>query len=94
MPNNAPYPVKELSFEGNVLNQKAAEFYHRHGVEIIKDAAEASHSMVGRKIMTTKHCLRYEFNACPRQKDYLQIIEPWKLIDENGRRVPTPIQLR
>ena len=31
--NDAPYPEKDLSYTGNVLNQKAAAFYRRHGVE-------------------------------------------------------------
>ena len=88
IPNNEPYPSKELSFQGNVLNNKAAAFYHRHGVEHIEDAAEKGTSMLSRKIMTTKHCLRYEFNACPRQENHNPAHEPWKLIDENGNEYP------
>ncbi len=88
IPNEAPYPVKELQFQGNVLNHKAADFYHRHGVEIIESAAEGSTNMTGRKIMTTKHCLRHEFNACPRQKNHKPVIEPWKLIDESNNEYP------
>ena len=87
-PNEVPYPVKELHFQGNVLNHKAADFYRRHGVMTIESAAEASPTMIGRKIMTTKHCLRHEFNACPRQKNHLPSAEPWKLIDENGNEYP------
>lgn len=88
IPNDVPYPDKTLLFQGNILNQKAADFYHRHGVETIEPAAEASPNMIGRKIMTTKHCLRYEFNACPRQKNYEPAAEPWKLIDEANNEYP------
>jgi 23S rRNA 5-hydroxycytidine C2501 synthase len=87
-PNNDPYPTKVLTFQGNILNQKAAAFYRRHGVERFEDAAEKGASMLGRKIMTTKHCLRYEFNACPLQENHSPAAEPWKLIDENGNEYP------
>ena len=86
--NEVPYPVKKLQFQGNVLNQKAADFYRRHGVTTIENAAEASSNMIGRKIMTTKHCLRHELNACPRQKNHISVTEPWILIDENGDKFP------
>jgi len=87
-PYQTPFPIKVLSFRGNVLNQKAKDFYHRHGVEKIEDAAEAGTNMNGRKIMTTKHCLRHEFNACPQQENCGQTDVHWKLIDENGNEYP------
>jgi len=65
--NHAPFPERDLSFLGNVLNQKAASFYRRHGVEGIEPAAESGLDMHGRKVMTTRTCIKYEMGLCPRE---------------------------
>ena len=83
-PNNAPYPQSELTFLGNVLNHKAEAFYRRHGIEKIEPAAESGLAMSGRKVMTTKHCLKYELGGCPHQKQPTRLDEPLYLVDEDG----------
>lgn len=61
------YPEAHLSFLYNVYNQKARDFYHRHGVQLI-DAAFEAHEETGEvPVMITKHCLRFSFNLCPKQ---------------------------
>lgn len=61
------YPEAHLSFLYNVYNQKARDFYHRHGVQLI-DAAYEAHEEAGEvPVMITKHCLRFSFNLCPKQ---------------------------
>ena len=61
------YPESHLSFLANVYNEKAREFYHRHGVKLI-DAAYEAHQETGEvPVMITKHCLRFSFNLCPKQ---------------------------
>lgn len=61
------YPEAHLSFLFNVYNQKARDFYHRHGVQLI-DAAYEAHEETGEvPVMITKHCLRFSFNLCPKQ---------------------------
>ncbi|KUM44698.1 peptidase U32 family protein [Pseudomonas sp. EpS/L25] len=61
------YPEAHLSFLYNVYNQKARDFYHRHGVQLI-DAAYEAHEELGEvPVMITKHCLRFSFNLCPKQ---------------------------
>lgn len=61
------YPESHLSFLYNVYNQKARDFYHRHGVQLI-DAAYEAHEEAGEvPVMITKHCLRFSFNLCPKQ---------------------------
>ena len=61
------YPEAHLSFLANVYNQKARDFYHRHGVKLI-DAAYEAHEETGEvPVMITKHCLRFSFNLCPKQ---------------------------
>lgn len=61
------YPEAHLSFLYNVYNQKARDFYHRYGVQLI-DAAYEAHEEAGEvPVMITKHCLRFSFNLCPKQ---------------------------
>ena len=62
-----PYPETELSYLANVLNQKARDFYHRHGVQLIEAAYEANAHTDDASLMITKHCLRYSFNLCPKE---------------------------
>jgi 23S rRNA 5-hydroxycytidine C2501 synthase len=96
--NNVPYPVKELEFQGNVLNHKAAAFYRRHGVTRIEPAAEAHPNndpgaeMHGRKVMTTRHCIKHQMGWCKRfagkTEDIPELSEPLTLVDEQGNHYP------
>jgi 23S rRNA 5-hydroxycytidine C2501 synthase len=81
--NNVPYPQEGLNFRGNVLNKKAEEFYHRHGVETIEPAAESGLDLSGQVVMTTKYCLRQELGLCAR--DGKADAEPLVLLDEDDR---------
>jgi 23S rRNA 5-hydroxycytidine C2501 synthase len=62
------YPEKQLTYLGNVLNKKAAEFYRLHGVEAIDPAFESEEHLrkPGEVLMFNKHCIKYELGACPR----------------------------
>ena len=86
--NSLPYPQENLTFTGNVLNQKAREFYSRHGVKSIEPAAESGLDLTGRRVMITKYCLRYQMGACPRQKPVHKLPEPLRLVDDQGWEYP------
>jgi putative protease len=43
--------------------------------------------MAGRKVMTTKHCIKYELGGCPHQKRPISFDEPLYLVDEDGLRL-------
>ena len=89
-PNATSFPDPELSFLGNVLNQKAAAFYRRHGVARIEPAAESGLDMHGRKVMTTRFCIKYEMGLCPREPGHASRTcpaEPWLMVDDEGRRL-------
>ena len=64
---NAVYPVKHLSYLGNVANEKAKDFYQRHGVIEIQDTYEKNGVTEDVPLMVTKHCLRFNFNLCPKE---------------------------
>jgi putative protease len=86
VPNDVPFPEKELSFLGNVLNQKASAFYRRHGVGRIEPAAESGLDMHGRRVMLTRMCIKFELGLCPREHHDKNSEEPWCLVDDTGRR--------
>lgn len=81
------YPETHLTFLANVYNQKAREFYQRHGVKLIDSAYEAHEVKDDAPLMITKHCLRFAFNLCPKQARGIQGVKtrvtPMKLIHNN-----------
>jgi 23S rRNA 5-hydroxycytidine C2501 synthase len=61
------YPEDTLTYLGNVFNQKAHDFYAKHGVKVIAAAYE-SHEEAGEvSLMITKHCVRWTMSLCPKQ---------------------------
>lgn len=81
--NNEPFPQTRLTFEGNVLNGKAEAFYRRHGVTEIEPAAESGIDLTGRKVMTTRYCLKHQLGVCKQAGPP----EPLQLVDEEGNRL-------
>jgi putative protease len=65
-----------------VLNAKAEAFYRRHGVERIERAAESGLDLTGRRVMTTRYCIREQLGLCGAG-----VAEPLTLIDDEGRRL-------
>lgn len=84
--NGAPYPHRTLSFEGNVLNRKARAFYERHGVASIEPAAESGLDLRGRRVMTTRYCIRRQLGMCSRFGGSDRS-GPLRLIDDEGREL-------
>lgn len=87
----AIYSEDSLSYLANVYNQKARDFYARHGVKVV-DAAYESHQEAGEvSLMITKHCLRFSFNLCPKQAKGVQGVqgqvtaEPMVLMNGNDK---------
>ncbi len=62
-----PYPESSLSYLANVYNQKARDFYARHGVALIAPAYEALQESGEVSLMITKHCVRFSMSLCPKQ---------------------------
>ena len=62
-----PYPEDTLTYLANVFNEKARDFYARHGVKVV-GAAYESHEEEGEvSLMITKHCVRFSMSLCPKQ---------------------------
>jgi 23S rRNA 5-hydroxycytidine C2501 synthase len=87
----ANYPEDNLSFLANVYNQKARDFYHKHGVKMIAKAYESNEELGEVPVMITKHCLRFSHGLCPKEaKGVIGVqgtvtAEPMTLISGNDR---------
>jgi putative protease len=86
--NNFPFPTQELTYQGNVLNYKAAQFYRRHGVTKIEPAAESGLDLHGQRVMTTRHCLKHQLGWCPKEHPEIRLNEPLSLVDEQENIFP------
>ena len=60
--------VSSLSYLGNVYNAAAEAFFRQHGVEQIAPAYECDQQDEEVSLMITKHCLRYSFDQCPKER--------------------------
>ena len=68
-----PYPEKKLDFMYNVSNKLARKFYERHGVTEIEKAFELQWDPGKSRVMTTKYCIKYELEKCPKyHKDTME----------------------
>ncbi|MDR3016840.1 MAG: U32 family peptidase [Delftia acidovorans] len=63
----APFPEDTLTYLANVYNQKAHDFYVKHGVKIIDAAYESKEEEGEVSLMITKHCVRFSMSLCPKQ---------------------------
>jgi putative protease len=80
-PNDAPYPEKKLDFRANVANALAQRFYERHGATVTEPAFESLSDTTGKTVMTTRYCIRYQLDLCPK-------------LQHPGRPVKEPLRIR
>jgi putative protease len=85
--NEAPYPASELTYLGNVLNDRAEAFYRRHGVTKIQRAAESGLDLRGRKVMTARYCLMHQLDLCRAPGVAWSVEQPLYLVDDEGNRL-------
>ena len=62
-----PYPEDTLTYLANVYNEKARDFYAKHGVKVIAAAYESQEEEGEVSLMITKHCVRFSLSLCPKQ---------------------------
>lgn len=81
------FPIKKLTYMGNVMNAEAKAFYHAHGVSDIQPAFEAIKPEGEQVVMTCRHCLRYSMGWCPvHHRKGSPFREPYYIISSDGRR--------
>lgn len=82
-PSSVPFPSQELNFTANIVNEKALEFYKRHGVTKADWGFEKQTNVKGAELMRTKHCLLYMNNQC--LKDHPETRKQLPLSIENKK---------
>lgn len=73
--NTIAFPENKLNYAGNVVNEKAKEFYRKHGVETIEDGFEKLDDFDGKNLMTTKYCIKEELHMCPLKTEHTKMPE-------------------
>ncbi len=85
VPTSHSFPQKQLSYLGNVSNEKSRCFYARHGSKVLQPSFE----QVKRKdvpLMIAKHCIKHAQGWCPKENgEKSRYKEPFYLIN-NGKR--------
>lgn len=85
-PTAHAFPRQTLSYLGNVMNTRAAAFYHDHGVKAVEPAFEKQ-PVEDAVLMFCKHCLRYSMGWCPvHQRESSPYKEPYYLVGTDGKR--------
>ena len=94
-PQLAPLPATDLDYTWNVANRAARAFYERAGARVLEPAAELQDSLLGRVVMTTRHCVKFELGWChvhANPEPWARLPEPQgPLFLENG---PTRLECR
>lgn len=80
----AIFPVKQLTYLGNVTNSLSEAFYREHGVEDVQYGFEVK-AAEGVPLMFTRHCIKYEMGWCPREGHKPTFAEPLYLKNNDQR---------
>ncbi|MCX7848284.1 MAG: U32 family peptidase [bacterium] len=81
------FPERRLDYTGNVLNQRAAAFYRRHGVEAIEIGGDARETLKNEVVMRTRYCPLRERGMCVRNREEKNVRAPLFLVDDEGIRL-------
>jgi len=83
--NDYPWPNKELTYQDNITNKKAEQFYLRHGVSPSNMGRLAAKDVENCALMTTKYCIKAQLEACPQKNERKRhLVEPLILVDNTG----------
>ena len=65
------YPLSEVDYRGNVLNNRAKDFYQKCNCEVKEFAPEYTQNFKGKELMRTKHCLKFALGKCHSKDEWL-----------------------
>lgn len=84
-PTTHQFPLKNITYLGNVMNDKSKQFYQQHQSQVSQLAFERE-EQGGVPLMFTRHCVKQSLGWCPKeggkQHPYK---EPFYLISRNTR---------
>lgn len=79
------FPFREISYLGNVMNDRSKQFYAQHQSLVIQPAFEKK-KQKSVALMFTRHCIKYSLGWCPREENSKHPFrEPFYLIYNNTR---------
>lgn len=80
-----PYPVKDITYLGNVMNDKSRLFYEQHQSKVVQHAIEKEKQRDA-TLMFTRHCIKQSLGWCPKeQTEKHPYREPFFLIYNNTK---------
>ncbi len=80
-----PFPVKNISYLGNVMNNKSKDFYEQHQSEVVQPAFEKQEQK-DVPLMFTRHCIKQSLGWCPKETmEKHPYKEPFFLIYNNTK---------
>lgn len=82
----SPYFERELFYDVNIMNEKAKEFYEKRGGICREYAIEKTGNVIGKILMTTKHCLKFSLGLCSKEGKKHRYREPFFLVDSHGKK--------
>ncbi len=85
VPTEIPFPKAELNFTANIVNEKAREFYQRHGVKQSDWGFERQSNIKDAELMRTKHCLLYMNNQCLKEHPEARQLLPLTLYNNKDQ---------
>ena len=62
--------IGAVDYTWNVSNRLAEQFYRESGATSVEPAPEVSRQYEGKRLMTMKHCLKYQLGYCPKEKSH------------------------
>jgi putative protease len=65
-PTSHAFPTEVVDHHSNVTNQLAEAFYGQHGCQVVASGFEIKQPAGPKQVMTTKHCIRYATEQCPK----------------------------
>ncbi|NDV47336.1 U32 family peptidase [Paludibacter sp. 221] len=73
--DEAFFPLKQLSYLGNVTNELSRAFYLEHGVESIQQGFEMK-KQENVPLMFCRHCIKHTMGWCPKKNKEVKLDEP------------------
>ena len=87
--NNIPYPKTRVDYRHNITNQKAAQFYQRHGVTSFEWGYEIEndpHKRDKKELMTSRNCIRFQLGKCPSRQSFDADYQEPLFLEDNRHR--------
>ena len=80
-----PYPVKNISYLGNVMNNMSRKFYSKHSATVSQSAFEKQ-KQKDVPLMFARHCIKQSLGWCPKDQNEKHLFkEPFFLIYNNTK---------